>query len=127
MEFNTFIGLVIDGGIAGARADYNDGQHHYQLLGSVDGFEACRGKSIPELMVLLHVAGERATQAHREQAEDYWYHRCYQAEIEWVCNCVSALLYNQGLQTIVTPTMRGYMRAAEIVGLDEPSPGEVSG
>jgi len=37
--------------------------------------------------------------------------------MNWVCNVVSALLMNQGLSTIIQPTARGVLKAAEIVGV----------
>ena len=117
--YNDVLRQIIDGGIAGAQDDYGDEKHCYQLLGSVDGFEVCRDKQPNELVKLLQAARDRQQQAFRDRAEDYWYHRCYAAEIEWVCNCVSVMLMNAGLTTIVPPTARALMQTAEIVGVRE--------
>jgi hypothetical protein len=37
---------------------------------------------------------------------------CRCGGIEWCCNYVSAVLLNEGRPTIITPTMRGTLRAA---------------
>lgn len=119
MTTTEFLARVIDGGIAGATADYsaNTPNDKMMLEGAVAGFESCRGKSPEQLAILLREARINQTRAHAEQLPDYWRHACFAAEIEWVCNCVSALLQNEGLPIIVTPTARGFLRAAEIVGV----------
>jgi hypothetical protein len=119
VTLDAFIREVVDGGITAARRDYAGADEHHRQMreGAVRGFEECRGKEAFELALLRGDATERADQAFRAQAPDYWYWRCRAAEVEWVCNCVSAVLHNQGLPTIVPPTARGVMRAAEIVGV----------
>lgn len=85
--------------------------------GAVAGFEACRNKTVFELRQQLHLAANLADIARATDRERYWYHRCFHAEIEWVCNVVSACLQNQGLDIIVIPTARGFLKAAEIIGV----------
>jgi hypothetical protein len=121
MTYEELVAETIRGGIGAAMRDYP--ADSLQLKGAIAGFEACRGKEPAELAIMLGDARDRTLQAMEARVADYWYHRCYEAEIEWVCNVVSAVLRNHGLPTIVTPTMRGVMRAAEIVGVnDEPRP-----
>jgi hypothetical protein len=62
--------------------------------------------------------GLELRQLTREKAsQDYWWYRYYELQVEWVCNVLSAILQNQGWPVIVTPTVRGAMAAANIVGV----------
>jgi hypothetical protein len=115
MTLKAFLDRVIDDGVAAARESYKNKPQ--KLEGAVAGFEACRGKTVFELRQQLDLAAKAADVARAVNRENYWYLRCYHAEIEWVCNVVSACLQNQGLDTIVIPTARGYLKAAEIVGV----------
>lgn len=117
MEYGSFIRRVIDDGIEAVKVDY--AHKPLQRDGALRGFEECRGLLAPDLKSLLVEANERCIQAHREQAADYWYWRCRAAEIEWVANVVSAAFMNSGLPIIVTPTCRGMMKAAEILGVKD--------
>ena len=73
-----------------------------RLDGSLKGFEECRGKGPAELEELLGVARTRMAEAFTDDAKDYWYWRCRESEIEWVCNVVSAALRIQIPGAIVT-------------------------
>lgn len=119
MSYEDFLNEVINGGIEGAKASYSNPKnpnHPMMLEGAIAGFNACRGKLPYELATLLEGAGKNAVRAELEQLPDFWKHQCFHAEIEWVCNCVSALGMNQGVDVlIVTPTARGVMRANEIL------------
>lgn len=115
----TYWGLLnatIDGGIEGARRDYSRPDQANQLAGSVDGFEACREKSAPEIVALWLRAGRSADQEmESKDVTTYWYWRCFQLEVEWTLNVLSAALRTPLLGHL--PTARGVMRAAEIVGV----------
>jgi hypothetical protein len=123
VTYEAFLTRVIDDGIEAARRDYADKPE--KLRGAVAGFEACRGKSPVELKVLLdrtHMAShDLSAQAFAlgpgrgEALKEFWETRCYEAEVEWVCNCVSAMLMNEGLPVIVQPTARGVLRADEVL------------
>jgi len=115
MDYMTFLSRVVDDGIEAARRDY-EGKAD-KLKGSVEGFEACRGKSPAELAGLLQSSRKKSAEAQMERAENYWEIRCFELEVEWTCNVVSSALQNQGLPAIVTPTARGYMKAASILGV----------
>lgn len=115
MNLKKFLDRIVDDGIAACRESYKNNQQKRE--GAIVGLEACRGKTVFELRQQLHVAGNAADVARAVDRENYWYLRCYHAEIEWVCNVVSSALQNQGLDVIVTPTARGYMKAAEILGV----------
>jgi len=137
MNYQNFLTRVIDEGIQAARKDYDQPDEIDKLTGSVAGFEACRDKSPTELKTMLtnsRVGTFRAREDHRreagpaqldanfhgsltEEAKGYWWYRCFEAEVEWVCNVVSAMLLNEGRSPIATVTARGMMKAAEIVGV----------
>ncbi len=121
VNYDAFLTQVIDAGVKAAEADYagDDGNKAQQRKGSIQGFEECRLKTPAELALLLQDATDDSERAFGERAGDYWYWRCRTLEIEWVCNCVSAVLYNERRPTIIPPTARGMMRAAEIVGVAE--------
>lgn len=120
------LGRVIADGIVAATADYSDdnlNRHKsHKLCGSIAGFDACRNREPRQLGELLREARRETWQTYcvigrTEGTGDYWYWRCRELEIEWVCNVVSACLANQGLPVIIQPTYRGVMKAAEIVGV----------
>lgn len=115
MTYEKFLERVINDGIEAAKSDYANDKMKRQ--GSVAGFEACRGKTPAQLAELLAQAREATHLACLKRVEGYWRVRCYEAEVEWVCNCVSAMAMNEGLETIIPPTARGVMKVAEIVGV----------
>lgn len=127
MIYQDFLHQLIKEGIAAARADYQGDRDHHQakLAGSIDGFEACRGKQPKEILELLEQAKVHSEQAFIRVNEkeisdgEYWKTRCYMMEIEWMANCVSAMLVNQGLPPVVYPTYRAVLAVARIVGVKE--------
>lgn len=116
MDYNEFLEKIINEGIEAAKRDYKD---ELKKDGSVCGFEICRGKNPIQLKKELERATEEQQKAYMNRDERYWWYRCFQAEVEWVCNVVSASLYNQGMPVIITPTARGMMQAAKILGVKE--------
>lgn len=119
MLYAEFLNAVIDRGGEAARADYTRADQANKLKGSLGGFEACRGLDPPELLGLL--AKSRATSSEEAlgdtDVDKYWELRCFELEVEWVCNCVSAMLVNEGKEPIVPPTSRGVLAAAQIIGV----------
>lgn len=116
MTLHEFLQRVIDDGIAAAKESYAEGT--LKRDGAVAGFDACRSVRRPaELASLLLDAEAKKRDAYHADRERYWYWICYHAEIEFVCNVVSAVLQNAGLLPIITPTMRGFQKAASIVGI----------
>jgi hypothetical protein len=85
----------------------------FQLMDRViaTGVDACRGKTPEQLRVVLAGARERREAAREQEAADgrYWYHRCFELEVEWVCNCVSVVLTQHRFPPIVPPTARAAM------------------
>lgn len=125
MSYEEFLLRVVEEGIEGARHDYGRPEQRTKLEGSIEGFEACRGKSLKELAQVLADAERSSKEArsrfHEKEipSDEYWRARCREAEIEWVANVVSAMLLNQGLEPIVNPTARGAMQAAKILGVKD--------
>ncbi len=126
MEYLTALDAIIDRGIAAAKRDY--AHKPGKLRGAVAGFEACRNRTPTQLKELLEDAA-RNTRTARMLSQDhndeelegsYWAVRCYEAEVDWVCNCVSVLLARKGLPTIVPPTDRAALTVASIVGVAAP-------
>lgn len=115
MNYSEFLNEVIDKGIAAAKEDYKDGKQNY-LEGSIAGFEACRDKSPEELREIYFETHGYINQAYGD-AEKYWWFRCYQLEVEWVCNCVSAILLNMDKPPILSwlPTCNGMQLASKIL------------
>ena len=119
LSYDAFLTRIIDDGIAAAEKDYALDQNKRE--GSVAGFEVCRGKTPEQLAAILRNASARTTEAAvtaRENGgwmENYWRIRCFEIEIEWVANVVSAMLQNEGKPVIVPPTCRGVMKVAEIL------------
>lgn len=119
MEYGSFLKRVIDEGIAAATEDYTKNPdpafNSDRLEGSIAGFNACRDKLPHELVEVYKEATEYAHQAFCDRSEKYWWFRCYQIEIEWVCNVVSAGMKMQLLSHL--PTYRGVMKASNILGM----------
>ena len=116
MDIKKFIDQVVDEGIVVVKKDYTRSDQKQKRDGSIAGFEACRDKTIEELKDLLEIT-EIAVCDARSNKDNYWWYRCYQAEVEWVCNCLSSILVNEGQEPLVTPTVRGAIQAAKIVGV----------
>lgn len=114
MTHAEFLDRIIDDGILAARHDYNR-PNDIRLSGAVAGFTSCRYMTPTELTALLVAARQNTLDHFQRNSETYWYHRCAEAEIEWVCNCLSAVLVQAGLSPIVPVTARAFMKAAEIL------------
>lgn len=112
MTLAEAIEKVIALGIEAARKDY--AKDPLKRDGAINGFEACRGKDVKALAELLDQAYQRVNQA-RKTRTTYWYWRCRLGEIEWVCNCVGAILMNQGLPCPFLVTARGVLTVSKIL------------
>ena len=119
MDYQAFLTRVIDDGIVAAKVDYAKPEDNSQLRGSVEGFELCRGKQPAELRTIYDEANRIASEKALAHAEDYWFWRCRELEVEWVCNMVSAVIMNEGKPPLLShlPTARAVIKAAEIVGV----------
>ena len=117
MTYDALLDRIIADGVAACERDYAADTEKRE--GAVAGFEVCRGKAPAELARILKNARDRTFAARlSDKRAGYWRIRCFESEVEWVCNVVSAALQNQGLPTIVVPTARGYSAAAGILGVE---------
>jgi len=75
------------------------------------------GKTPNELGRLCFSANDRTKKAYSDQTDDYWYWRCRSAEIEWVCNVVSAILFRLGYKPLLPdqPTVRAMEKLANVI------------
>jgi hypothetical protein len=115
VNYKDFLNRIIDDGVDAAKADYRDRPD--KLRGAVDGFRACREKTPLELGALLQCARMSTDVARRGLPHLYWQLRCYENEVEWVCNCVSVVLLDKQLPTIVPPTVRAFEKVKSVVGV----------
>lgn len=131
MTVSELLEKVIERGISAAKRDYSPKggedpeyllQKEEQLKGSIAGFEACRGKLGDDLLRVKDEAS-KATEEARSDAmagiipkERYWYYRCFEAEVDWVINCISAAI-GINLSPLMAPTYRAQMTVLSI--LDE--------
>lgn len=126
MNYKELIEKTVKKGIVAAKRDYIRKDQKSILKGSIAGFKACLGKDIQGLTKLLNEANEKSRQLllknnkSKKEIDKYWEIRGFNLEVEWVCNVVSAVLYNEGLLTIIPPTARGMITASEIVGVKSP-------
>ena len=81
MGYNDFLDSIINQGIASAKRDYVAGE---KLDGAIAGFEACRNKTYEEIVDILEEVNEYLITAQRECTSNYWFFRCYQAEVIFV-------------------------------------------
>lgn len=116
MNYSEFLSRIIDDGIKAAEADYKD---ELKLKGAKAGFEACRGLQPDQLVGLLKDSELHTRVKRSECSDDYWYWRCFELEVEWVVNCLSAILVNEGKRPLLPylPTARAMMKAVEVVGV----------
>lgn len=121
MNYLVFLDKVIDDGIAAARRDYAHNEDKRE--GAVAGFEACRSKMPAEIAAILKDAAEATRRAMLAHDPHYWRVRCFEAEVEWVANVVSAALVNEKRAPLAPhlPTARAMMKAAQVLGVAAPS------
>jgi hypothetical protein len=120
MNYIEFLNRIIEEGIESAKIDYVKPEEKQSLDGSIAGFEACRDKLPHQLIEVWQKGSDDVNNAFHEQKDNYWWFRCYQAEVEWVCNVMSAMLINEGYTTPLLswlPTANGMMKAASIIGV----------
>lgn len=120
MNLKEFVDVVVDQGIEAVKRDYARPDQKKKRDGSIAGFEECRDKDPDELKLLLETAAIAREDARENDKDGYWWYRCYEAEVEWVCNCVSVLLMQLNQPTIIIPTARAAIHASRIVGVTRP-------
>lgn len=116
--YEQLLERIISEGIAEVRETYADPKDHHKRDGAIEGFEACRGKTSSDL-VLLWSEAERSAATTRGDAEAYWKARYKALQIEWCLNVLSVGLRICGQDPLLShlPTARAAMKYAEIVGV----------
>jgi len=121
MTYEQLLDSIISDGIAEVKEAYDDPKDHHKRDGALEGFEACRGKT-PEQIVILWSTAEREAsslratgEANEQSVKDYWRCRCKVLQIEWCLNVISVGLPAPLLSHL--PTARAAMKYAEIVGV----------
>ena len=104
MTFDEVLSCVINDGLVGARRSYASSPD--KLKGATEGFET-------ELQALLTLASSKTKEAYA--ADNYWEVRCFEAEVEWVCNNMSAYLVSLGQIPIVSVTARAVLNVDKIL------------
>lgn len=119
MQYHDFLNKVIDEGIEAATNDYIEEKYKLHLEGSIAGFEACRNKTPSELLEIWEECQEYILKVpgNRKDMDKYWWFKCYQLEVEWVCNVISVVLIYEGKPPILSwlPTFNGMLKAASII------------
>ena len=120
MNYEQFIQKVVKKGIEAVKEDYKLPERKAIRKGSIAGFEACIGKNPIQLFNLLENASAKTRKLmieDRKNPDRYLEARGFELEVEWVCNCVSCLLYNEGKPTIVPPTAGAFIFTSKIIGV----------
>ena len=116
LRYQDFLRKIVEDATEVVKRDYNLPSQKHELEGALAGLKACLDKSPPQLAVLHSRACRALGNAfHNTDIRRYYRIACFRAEVEWVCNVVSAALVNMDQPAIIQPTMRGLMKAAEIV------------
>lgn len=106
IEYKDFLKRIIDDGIAAASGRFTDGSE--ELNWALSGFVSCEGLDPHDLRKLLIRSRQEAKETGKKEAA---------TAVEWVCNCVSALLESNGLPVIIHPTVKGYFKTADVLGV----------
>lgn len=114
MTYEEFLARIIKDGLAEVQEVYKDQPN--KLKGAIAGFKTCENRTPAELALELKKATGTMQWLYTQSDHDrYWRARMKQAQIEFVCNCVSAMLMNEKKPVIINPTALGMMKAAEII------------
>lgn len=108
---------VIDDGITEIPLAYPRPDQAMKREGAIAGFEACRTLDDHGLVTLLRDARENTRSAMERRASDYWWHRMFEAQVEWTLNVLSAAMSANGLEPLTGHTARGMLKAADILGV----------
>ena len=124
MDYGAFLTRIIEDGIAEVREAYagSEPRNVAKRAGAIEGFDACRGKTPAEIAALMQETTQAASRlVGTDDIDGYWQVRYKALQVEWVANCVSAVLMNQGHPPLAShlPTCRAAMKAAEVVGVKE--------
>lgn len=112
MVYDDFLEKIIKDGIIYSEKKYAKNQE--KLMAATLGLDACRNKKPNELLGLLNEA-RKITQKTNINSKLYIIVSTYELTIEWVCNCIAAMMIVQKQKPIVQPTMRGFLKMSEVL------------
>lgn len=117
MDRNELLNAIIDDGIYDIVTNYTRPAQRMKREGGIAGFEACRGLDDAALLSLQREARRRRSAAYAADASDYWWHRTYEAQVDWTINVLSAAMHANGIKPIGGYSARGMIKAADILGV----------
>jgi hypothetical protein len=124
MTLQEFIEIIVVDGIVAVTEDYSSEDEKHKLEGAIEGFNLCKGKNPEQILEEWKKTSDERNIAHRNDVgeKEYWKIACKNAEIEWVLNCISAVLMNEGVRPLLSwhPTARAVMKASEVLGERRP-------
>ncbi len=112
---------IIETGIDGARESYgdrDDDKDRALLMGSLEGFEQCRGKTPREIHELYCEANTKRAKLYGwGDLAAYWRAVGAVNEIEWVANCLSVIAISEGKDPLMAwlPTARALIHVDRLV------------
>lgn len=122
MRMIDFIHAVCDAGIEEVQREYARPDQQRKRDGALAGFAEARAVTdVEQLTDLWQAAQERAYALMRDEPNGniniYWRERYHALQLEWVMNCVSAVLRNEGKPPLAAhlPTGRAMMQADRIL------------
>lgn len=116
MKLSQFIGRIVEGSRIAVHTAYRHDESKW--TGAMAGLEACWDMTPSQLLILLDaakIAQARAEKLDHNRVEEI---RAFRYEVEWVCDCVSVVLLNQGQTPLIEPSVNAYAKVADIVGVD---------
>lgn len=118
MEYEAFLESAITDAIADAKQIWAISlPHQDKLSGALNGLESCRHKSPFELRDMIEACKSATSYSRKIQDKVSWF-KSYEAEVGWICNVISCWLIVNKQKPITTPTVRGHIKAQEIMKLE---------
>lgn len=114
MKLSELQDKAIESAMRSAHAMYKDEPDKF--AGCVAGLTECRGKSPEQLGVVLVGANTALSLAYAKQDRRYWEVAMFHAEVEGICDVMSAALKGMGKDPIIEPSKAGYDKAVALLG-----------
>jgi hypothetical protein len=116
---NDLLNCIVDDGITEVQLVYTKPNQRIKCEGALDAFERCRGRTDSQLLELLEKSRHETSAARLVEADNYWYLRYFELQVEWVLNVLSAAMWARGEVPLIPPTARALAKAADILGVLE--------
>jgi hypothetical protein len=120
VTYTEFLARIVVEGVEGLERVAAVDDASPSTAGAVAAYDACvECDSPPELGILLAFARNKhidLIMAPVPNAYECLFAQGFADTVAWVCNCVSALLLNEGYPALIPPTSRGIMKCSELLG-----------